>query len=734
MNFTNQDFQIFLGSTTEIVGVLDANGRILKANPAWEKTFARPLEAIIGIYLYELFVSEDSMHYKDLFETIFVKEKATQHFFPMINGHGDLITLAAHMVYKDDLIYLRGHETTTQEQQLINLRMLSKTAKIGAWYYNVEKDEFTCSSEFYRIYELQEGTPIKIEDVFRPIDPESLPEIKQHFQNLEKEYQPFEFKTKMITEKGTEKWIDCKAKNIIKNRNILYVTGIMADITMQQNYIEKLKYNSETQELALKGIKSAIFDHDLITNKLYYSYDFKKILGLPLEETYIPEAEFRKMIHPEDVDKAYQRHLDNIDKEGFMYFNNYRLRDIDGNYNHYEVHAYRKKDANGKAIRMIGNLINIEDRVLKNQDIERYQRRLKAVINNGYLDTVLVDPEGYILFVDDHTHQIIKQEFGVNIEKERTPFIEVIPNNLDERFLESFERACKGEKLIREASRLDTTGRLLWYEVTYTPIRNTKNDITSILINFVDITKRKNAEFEIKQAQKKTEELSKLKSNILMNLSHEIRTPLNGIIGVNELLARAHSLEDRKELLSIQKDSSERLINTLEGMIKLSHMESLNGVLEFTKIEVNKLIEDRFKSQLHLASNKKLDFKLKLLDKDLLIKGDLEWFKVAMDNIINNAIKYTETGKIIIRVGQQDNQVKIEVKDTGIGIEKSKIASIFEMFVQESQGLSRKYEGTGIGLTMSKKYIELMDGTIHVKSTVGKGSLFIIKFPLLKNE
>ena len=180
----------------------------------------------------------------------------------------------------------------------------------------------------------------------------------------------------------------------------------------------------------------------------------------------------------------------------------------------------------------------------------------------------------------------------------------------------------------------------------------------------------------------------------------------------------------------MQKDSSDRLINTLEGMINLSQMNSLSSSVDMVMLDVNSLVKECYDDQLPLANSKGIAFDLELTEQPQSIMGDHSLFKVAMNQIINNAIKFTDQGTITINVSSKNNFVKILIQDTGIGIRKKNLKKVFEMFVQESQGLSRKYEGTGIGLTMAKKYIELMDGVIKVKSQTKKGSTFSIKFPL----
>ncbi len=735
MSITIQDLEIFLEHSTEIIGVLSKDGTILKANKRWEKVFSRPLDMIIGLHVYELVPPEDEIHYKKLFQKLFIQEKVAQHYFSFVNNLKEWITIDTHIIYVNDLIYLRGRESTKEDTLLQSLQMMSRVAKIGAWHYNVELKKFYCSQEFRHIFEIGDDTNLTLNTVFECYQSKSALKIRKRFDTLLQELTPFEYTGKINTLQGVEKWVDFKAEIISYHDKHILVSGIIADVTKEQNYIESLRHHSETQKLALKGIKSGIFDHDLRSDKVYYSRNFKRMLGLSLIDSHIPEKEFRKMIHPEDTKDAYKRHIDGINAKGHHYFNHYRLRNIKGIYNHYEVHAWRKKDkTSNKTVRMIGNLINIEDRIQKQRSISQYQRRLKAIINNGYLYTILLDVNAEILFVDNSIKKAILKEFKVDISKNKTNFLTIFPSNFDKNFNKDFKAALQGKKTTKEINRVIPDGTTQWYEISYTPIFNDIKDITSILIHFMNITTRKKSEIQYKKAKQKTEELSELKSSILMNLSHEIRTPLNGILGVNNLLSNKLEENERKELLRMQKESSDRLINTLEGMISLSQINTLSGSLNLVELDVNTLITECYHEQLHNATSKKITFDLDLSITAVRIMGDRDLLKISIDQLINNAIKFTERGTITIRTSSKKDFVKISIEDTGIGIHKKNQKKIFEMFVQESQGLSRIYEGTGIGLTMAQKYTELMDGEIKVKSEPNKGSRFTIKFPLYKND
>jgi PAS domain S-box-containing protein len=278
------------------------------------------------------------------------------------------------------------------------------------------------------------------------------------------------------------------------------------------------------------------------------------------------------------------------------------------------------------------------------------------------------------------------------------------------------------------------TGEVFWEFAVMSPIKNDKGDVTHLLSVKEDITKRKQGEEELKIAKERAEEANKMKSNFLANMSHELRTPMTGILGFAELMYNEILDKELKDMAGMILKGGMRLTDTLNSILDLSSIEA-------NKIEINvkeKNIVDLIKDSIKLfeinAKQKGITVNF-LPDKDTpKARIDERLFIQVMNNLLNNAIKFTEIGEIKILCGRYESDEKvctfIKVKDTGIGIMQRDIEKIFEPFRQVSEGLSRKYEGTGLGLTISKKFIELMGGYLTVESKVNKGSIFTVYLPV----
>jgi len=246
-----------------------------------------------------------------------------------------------------------------------------------------------------------------------------------------------------------------------------------------------------------------------------------------------------------------------------------------------------------------------------------------------------------------------------------------------------------------------------------------------------DITERKKFEEELIKAKEKAEESDKLKSTFLANMSHEIRTPMNGILGFAELLKVTKLSNEQLEYINIIEKSGNRLLNIINDIISISKVES--GMLEATISETNineqmEFIYAFFKLEMKLKGLL-FSFKNAFSANESIIKTDRELIYAILTNLVKNAIKFTTKGSIKFGYEKKDKYLRFFVKDTGIGIRQEHKELIFERFRQVNESLSRDYEGTGLGLPISKAYVEKLGGKIWVESELGKGSKFYFTIP-----
>ncbi len=251
-----------------------------------------------------------------------------------------------------------------------------------------------------------------------------------------------------------------------------------------------------------------------------------------------------------------------------------------------------------------------------------------------------------------------------------------------------------------------------------------------------DITQRKQTEEALIKAKEKAEEMNKLKSNFLANMSHELRTPMTGILGFSEILAEELRDENERQMAQVIHTGGKRLMNTLNLILNLSKLESESVTVNPEIVNLSELSATTLKMFEVLAKNKDLELIFEA-DEDVYSELDEQFTIQVLSNLVQNAITYTNSGFVKVHVGSEkvgmEEFAVLKVSDTGIGIRKENQQVIFEPFRQVSEGFSRTYEGTGLGLTITKKYVELMNGTISVSSELGEGTVFTVKFPRCLN-
>lgn len=259
----------------------------------------------------------------------------------------------------------------------------------------------------------------------------------------------------------------------------------------------------------------------------------------------------------------------------------------------------------------------------------------------------------------------------------------------------------------------------------------------------VNIFLRKQNEMDLIEATQKAVESDKLKTAFLHNISHEIRTPFNGILGFLQFIQDDDiSDEQKKEFFSIINHSSTRLINTINDIVDISQIQAGQAILKMTNVNLKIVLDNLNDYFVPLAHNKDIELKCNIdeLNKKTEIKTDGDKLKSILSFLIDNAIKFTNKGSVefgIISniqtpdyINNSENKLCFFVKDTGVGIPKDKQTLIFEKFMQADVSDTRAYEGSGLGLSIAKAYVEMLDGSIWLESEVNKGSCFYFIIPL----
>ncbi len=236
---------------------------------------------------------------------------------------------------------------------------------------------------------------------------------------------------------------------------------------------------------------------------------------------------------------------------------------------------------------------------------------------------------------------------------------------------------------------------------------------------------------ELMKAYDECQVASRLRDEFISNVSHELRTPLVVAIGAMDLAKERVEEKERGELLEMCEASLFDLNRLIDNLLDLSRLESGAYTFKLVGLEIEPMVQAVLESFRPLAEGKKVKLRGRLEAGLPKVPASEEGIRSIMGNLLANAIKFNrEGGEVLVEAARQGEEIVISVSDTGIGIPKEHLGRIFEKFYQVDGDLRRKYPGTGIGLALVKKYVELMGGTIKVESEVGKGSRFTFTLPL----
>ncbi|WP_051321638.1 PAS domain-containing hybrid sensor histidine kinase/response regulator [Chrysiogenes arsenatis] len=273
-------------------------------------------------------------------------------------------------------------------------------------------------------------------------------------------------------------------------------------------------------------------------------------------------------------------------------------------------------------------------------------------------------------------------------------------------------------------------GELFWAHLQVTLGQNGEY---WLIIN--DITERKRAEADLLQAKVAAESANIAKSQFLANMSHEIRTPMNSVLGMAQLLEMTELTAKQREYVELLRLSGKNLLSLLSDILDLSKIEAGKIIVEPAIFSLNQCMYDSILLQEAVAHKKGLKLQVEIAEKiPHLLVGDQLRIKQILLNLLGNAVKFTATGSITVSVHLLEKHdatvlIRIDVRDTGIGIAAESIEQIFKAFTQQDGSMTRNYGGTGLGLTISRSLAELMGGTITVESTQGVGSCFSVTLP-----
>ncbi|HED05833.1 MAG TPA: PAS domain-containing sensor histidine kinase, partial [Ignavibacteria bacterium] len=400
----------------------------------------------------------------------------------------------------------------------------------------------------------------------------------------------------------------------------------------------------------------------------------------------------------------------------------FRIKRKDGKIVWVEDHRYPYFDKKeGRITHIHGAVKDVTEKQLLYNNLLIF----KNAVENSFEAIFMTDITGKITYVNNAFTKL----YGYTSDEVmgKTPgeflFTGLVDEDLYKKYITNvFNNKSVNYELINKTKN----GKIVYIRSLVNPIFNYENEQTGFIAKQLDITEEKKITQELINAKEKAEESARVKENFFANMSHELRTPLVGIIGFSEILRGEIENEEFKDYSDLIYFSSLRLKRTLNTILDFSETVGEKLKIQNKVVDVNKLVRSEYENFKTEAKLKQLDYRLNLLEEPLTIISDNRLLSMILNHLIDNAMKYTDQGSVEIDV-KKTKEDKSEflyfvVKDSGKGIDKKRQKIIWEEFRQESEGLSRNYEGVGLGLTIVNKFTGLLKGNVELKSEVGKGS------------
>ena len=582
-------------------------------------------------------------------------------------------------------------------------------------------------------YEQEELQKLSLAD----LDPKFT--IEEHLSTLEKM-----FKTKQHTSKTFERFHKKKdgtlfpvevSTSFIWFDDHGFLLAYVKDITQRKLNDELLLRNqkllNESQRIANMGSWELTLDDQSV----YWSDSAYKVFGVNKEEKEIAHDTFLKIAHPDDIDNI-NRQIEKIIESGEITEDEFRIVKSNGEIRYFTTTLDLISDENKKPIKIFGVVQDITEKkiseeqlLMEKQRAEESEQRYKA-LHDASFGGIGIHDKGKILDCNHGLSNITGFAYDELIGMDGLLLIakksrDIVMNNILSGYEKPYE--VYGVKKNGEEYPLRIQAKNIPYKGKQVRV-----------VEFRDITQKRNVETELIKAKEKAEESDRLKSAFLANMSHEIRTPMNAIIGFASFLKdEDKTKQELDKYADIIINSGEHLLALINDIIDISKIDA--GQLDVIKsvVDINNLMKDLYQFfHSYLISKDRYDvhLKLNLPEKNIIAYTDETRLKQILINLLGNAIKFTDHGEVDFGYELKNKHLQFYVKDTGIGISDHKKELIFERFHQAGDTTERIYGGTGLGLAIAKACCDMLDGDIWFESKENKGTSFFFTIRYEKGE
>ncbi|MEM9005275.1 MAG: PAS domain-containing protein [Cyanobacteria bacterium P01_F01_bin.86] len=518
---------------------------------------------------------------------------------------------------------------------------------------------------------------------------------------------------------------------------------ICRDISDRKHYEQQLQTLSNKLELAIESAQIGIWDWDSENDRLSWDARMFEIYGVRPEAFQESYQDWANRVHPEDLaqyEAGKRIRNQNNEKE---YTQEFRIFRPDNTIRYILSTAFIERDEQGQPIRMVGTNLDITDRKMAELSLQQSEEKFRMLVSNlhGAVYRSQNDAAWTINYVSDAIIDLSGYPASDFIENNVRTFVSIIhPEDVDYVNESAAQATAKQESFLLEYRILHQDGSIRWVYEKGKGIFDQDNQFQHFEGVIFDISDRKQAEAELKRTNEELVRATRMKDEFLANMSHELRTPLNAILGMTEgLQDEVFGEINKQQLKSLTtiEHSGLHLLELINEILDLAKIEAGNIELEYSLVSVTDLCQSSLTFIRQQSLAKGVQLHLNIPWGLPAIQVDERRFRQVLINLLNNAVKFTPSGgNVTLKVAllpldetYDQPHLSFAVSDTGIGIDPDQLNRLFQPFVQIDSALNRQYEGTGLGLALVKRIVELHGGEVTVTSKVGVGSCFTIELP-----
>ena len=502
--------------------------------------------------------------------------------------------------------------------------------------------------------------------------------------------------------------------------------GFISDLSQRRAMEQELKRNEEQLRSLMANTPGVTFRcrHEADWPMLFVSDAVVALTGWQPEDFLEGRIHFSQLTVPEDVPRLWDEVSVAIDKKR-PYHVKFRLVDKQGNTHWVSESGRPVLGDDGQVLWIDGVIMDMTFFEQRNAEFESTVRAIDRA-----LAVVEFDLNGHVLNANTNFLELMGYGLEEIVGQHHRIFCD--PAYTQTQAYDQFWKQLQsGELDGGEYLRLSKTGREVWIQATYSPIFDAQGKPLKVVKFATDISQRRAMEQELRAAKDRAEQAATARSTFLANMSHEIRTPMNAIIGFTEtLLDTPLDAQQRRHLAAVHQ-AARSMLRLLNDILDTAKLEKGAVELEIGDFSLQELC-DQILTSLRIHAGKK-GLALQCVTAERVppyLRGDALRLQQVLLNLLGNALKFTERGHVLLRLDYHDGTLVIEVEDTGIGIAAQHLERIFDPFAQADASTTRQFGGTGLGTTISRQLVELMGGSISVRSTLGVGTTFTVCLPL----